>query len=76
MNLDLAPVQRFLDGNKWNTIVHEACDLQTQEANDLLDLIHLSIDSLHFFMKRDITNRATQEYNNLINLISYIETTI
>lgn len=76
MNLDITPIAEFLEGDKWNTIVHEACDLGTQEANDLLDLLHLHIDSLHFFMKRDIEDRAAREYENLTNLISYIETTI
>ena len=76
MNIDITPITNFLEGDKWSSIVHEACDIGTQEANDLLTLLHLHIDSLHFFMKRGITDRATREYENLTNLISYIETTI
>ena len=74
--LDLAPVKAFLDGETWNTIVHEACDLGSQSANELLELIHLQIDSLAFFLEKDIENRTQTEYNRLIHLISHIENRI
>ena len=77
-NLDLQPVQSFLDGSTWKTIVHEAVDLRSKSAHELLDLIHLQIDTLHFFLKVEgtdkvIPGRVASEHRRLLDLISHIE---
>lgn len=73
-DIDLKPVDTFLNSALWNEIVDEA-DYNIN-ARDMMEVVYIQVDSLHFFMQQQNHARVNREYNELIKLINIIQTTI
>lgn len=66
-------VKQFMNSDAYSSLLVEADT--NEHALELLEIINLTIESLLFFLERDISTRAEMEQQNLYNLFQYIKET-
>ena len=63
-------INKFIDGPVFQSLVDEASD--NPDAEDLLETIKLSLESLQFFAELGITNRVERETKAIHTTIEFL----
>jgi len=63
-------IEQFIDSPAFQSLVDEAAD--NPDAEEILSVIRLSLESLQFFAERGITNRVLTETQSLHKTIEYL----